>query len=79
MVSVKLVSEQDFEVISKAINDGEGFPLPPESLYQCDTWLDKSSCFDSVHGYYIPQDEITEKYTSGFAEVQLTVQNADII
>lgn len=73
MALLKLVTEQEFDQISQAINSGEGYPTPPESKYQCDTWLDKSSCSDSVHGYYIPQDEITEKYTSGFTDIQLTV------
>lgn len=70
---IKLVTEQEWDAISQAINAGEGYPTPPESDYQCVSWLDKSSCFDPVHGYYIPKDEVTEKYTSGFQDIQLTV------
>ena len=75
---IKLVTEQEWDLIHSAICTGENIPRVEANGYEVLRYLDKSSCFDSVHGYYIPKDEITEKYTSGFIEIELT-QDAGII
>lgn len=72
MPLIKLVTEQEWDSIHAVICEGENIPRIEANDYEITTWLDKSSCFDSVHGYYIPKDHVTEKYTSGFEEVDLT-------
>ena len=69
---VKLVTEQEWDLIHSAICTGENIPRVDPNGYRVDRYLDKYTCFDSVHGYYIPQDHITEKYTSGFIGIELT-------
>lgn len=79
MTFIKKVTEQEWDSIHDAICQGENIPRVEANGYKVDKWLTKDACFDSVHGHYIPKDKVTEKYTTGFEEIELSKPNLDTI
>lgn len=66
MASVKLVSEIEWDAIHAAICVGENIPREEPNGYKVEVYLDKASCNHPTLGYFIPQDLVTEQYTTDF-------------